>query len=121
MHHTGGVVDGYLFASLEADGSLYCEEALASSPLAYADMIARLPKGSVVKLPPDAPFAGTLRPWGVLIPVDVASLLRAFCGDASALRLRVFDEFLPWNCGVFDGAGSRTKRNSNRVPSPLDG
>jgi hypothetical protein len=101
-------VDGYLFASLEADGSLYCEETLASSTLAYAELVSRLPQGTVVKLPPDVPLAGTLRTWGVVIPVDVSSLLRAFCGDAAALRLRVFDEFLPWNCGMFDGAGNQT-------------
>jgi hypothetical protein len=52
--------DGYLFASREEDGSLYCEEALATSALAYTEMIARLPKGTVVKLPPD-PF-GNLQP-----------------------------------------------------------
>lgn len=108
IHQTGGIVDGYLFASLEADGSLYCEETLASSPLAYAELIARLPKNSVVKLPPDVPISGTLRPWGVVIPVDVSSLLRAFCDNAAKLRLRVFDEFLPWNCGAFDGEGNQT-------------
>jgi len=102
-----GVVDGYLFASLEADGSLYCEETLASSTLAYTELIARLPKSSVVKLPPDVSISGTLRPWGVVIPVDVSSLLRVFCADVTALRLHVFDEFLPWNCGVFDRAGNQ--------------
>ncbi|MEZ4508470.1 MAG: hypothetical protein R2881_02085 [Eubacteriales bacterium] len=33
LHQTGGVADGYLFASEEDDGSLYCEEALAVSAL----------------------------------------------------------------------------------------
>ena len=108
VHQTGGVVDGYLFASMEADGSLYCEETLASSTLAYTELIDRLPKGSVIKLPPDVPISGTRRPWGVVIPVDVSRLLRVFYGNAAALRLRVFDEFLPWNCGVFDGAGNQT-------------
>jgi predicted N-acetyltransferase YhbS len=111
VHYTGGVADGYLFASMEEDGSLYCEEALASSPIAYAELVSRLPQGTIVKLPPDAPLAGTLRTWGVVIPVDVSFLLRAFCGDASALRLRVLDEFLPWNNGVFDGAGNRTSES----------
>ena len=108
VHRTGGVADGYLFASAEDDGSLYCEETLASSAPAYAELVSRLPHGTIVKLPPDAPLSGALQPWGVVIPVNVPPLLRAFCGDASALRLRVLDEFLPWNNGVFDGAGNPT-------------
>jgi len=108
VHRTGGVADGYLFASAEEDGSLYCEEALASSSPAYAELVSRLPQGALVKLPPGAPLNGALQPWGVVIPVDVPSLLRTFCGEASALRLRVLDEFLPWNNGVFDGAGDPT-------------
>ena len=108
LHRTGGIVDGYLFASEEDDGSLYCEEALATSNQAYAEMIARLPKGSVVKLPPDVQMSGNLQPWGVMIPVDVAALLRALCGSASAFRLEVLDGMMPWNNGVFDGAGNRT-------------
>ena len=107
-HQTGGILDGYLFASEEDDGSLYCEEALATSSQAYTEMIARLPKGSVVKLPPDVPIPGNLQPWGVMIPVDVPALLRALCGSASALRLEVLDGMMPWNNGVFDGAGNRT-------------
>ena len=107
-HQTGGILDGYLFASEEEDGSLYCEEALATSSQAYTEMIARLPKGTVVKLPPDAPVEGNLQPWGVMIPVDVSALLRALCGNISALRLEVLDGMMPWNNGVFDGAGNRT-------------
>ena len=108
LHKTDGVVDGYLFASEEEGGSLYCEEALATTPDAYESMIARLPKGSVVKLPPDAPLAGELQPWGVMIPVDVPRLLRALCGKPDAFRLAVLDDIIPWNNGVFDGAGSKT-------------
>lgn len=108
QHQTGGVIDGYLFASEEEDGSLYCEEALASSPAAYESMIARLPKGSVVKLPPDIPVSGNLQPWGVMIPVDVSFLIRALCGKADAFRLEVIDGMMPWNNGVFDGTGKRT-------------
>ena len=108
LHQTNGVADGYLFASEEDDGSLYCEEALATSALAYAEMIARLPKGSVIKLPPDAPVQGNLQPWGVMVPVDVSALLKALCGAASAFRLKVLDGVMPWNNGVFDGAGNRT-------------
>ena len=107
-HQTGGILDGYLFASEEDDGSLYCEEALATSSQAYTEMIARLPKGTVVKLPPDAPVEGNLQPWGVMIPVDVPALLRALCGSASAFRLEVLDVMMPWNNGVFDGVGNRT-------------
>ena len=108
LHQTGGIADGYLFVSEEDDGSLYCEETLASSKQAYAEMIERLPKGSVVKLPPDIPLSGNLQPWGVMIPVDVSALLRALCGDASAFRLAVLDGMMPWNNGVFDGAGNRS-------------
>ena len=108
LHRTVGIIDGYLFASEEDDGSLYCEEALATSSQAYTEMIARLPKGSVVKLPPDVAISGNLQPWGVMIPVDVPALLRALCGSASAFRLEVLDGMMPWNNDVFDGAGNRT-------------
>ncbi len=107
LHRTGGIPDGYLFASLEEDGSLYCEEALASSRSAYEALVSRLPKGSIVKLPPDAGLGGKLLPWGVMIPVDVPGLLRALCGSADAFRMRVLDFIMPWNDGVFDGAGNR--------------
>ena len=109
VHRTGGVLDGYLFASLESDGSLYCEETLAASPAAYAEMVARLPQETLVKLPPDVSLPGDIRPWGVVIPVDISFLLRAFCGEPSAFRLSVLDYTMPWNHGVFDGAGSRTE------------
>ena len=108
MHQTGGVPDGYLFAGEEDDGSLYCEEALATNETAYAEMLARLPQGSVVKLPPDVPVPGNLQPWGVMIPVDVPCLLRAFCGNPDVFRLQVIDGIMPWNSGVFDGAGKPT-------------
>jgi len=108
LHQTGGVADGYLFASEEDDGSLFCEEALAVSTVAYQEMIARLPKGSVVKLPPDVPVTGNRQPWGVMIPVDVPRLLRAFCGNPDAFRLQVIDGMMPWNNGTFDGAGKAT-------------
>ena len=108
LHQTNGKADGYLFASEEEDGSLYCEEALATSALAYTEMIARLPKGSIVKLPPDIQLSGNLQPCGVMIPVDVSALLRALCGTASTFRLNVLDNMMPWNNGVFDGAGRRT-------------
>lgn len=108
IHRTGGVLDGYLFATEEADGSLYCEEALAASPFSYEAMVSRLPQGSLVKLPPDVALSGELRPWGVLIPVDVPFLLRALSNGASTLLLEVLDETLPWNRGVFDSAGNRS-------------
>jgi len=109
LHQTGGVPDGYLFAGEEDNGSLYCEEALATNETAYAEMLARLPLGSVVKLPPDVPIPGNLQPWGVMIPVDVPRLLRAFCGNPDAFRLSVIDGMMPWNNGVFDGAGKSTE------------
>lgn len=117
QHQTGGIIDGHLFASEEDDGSLYCEEALATSNLAYNEMIARLPKGSVVKLPPDVPVQGNLQPWGVLIPVDVPRLLRALSGSPDALRLQVIDGMMPWNNGVFDGAGNRTSEPATHTLS----
>ncbi len=110
LHRTGGIPDGYLFASLEEDGSLYCEEALAVSQAAYAALISCLPAGSVVKLPPDVSIGGDLQPWGVMIPVDVPLLLRALCGDASAFRIEVLDNMMPWNNGVYDGSGNRTEQ-----------
>lgn len=108
LHQTGGVADGYLFASEEEDGTLYCEEALATSKPAYEEMLSRLPAGSVVKLPPDTFVSGVLQPWGVMIPVDVPFLLRALCGNA-AFRVEVIDGMMPWNNGVFDGTGTRTQ------------
>jgi len=42
-----------------------------------------------------------------MIPVDVFALLRALCGTTSAFRLNVLDGMMPWNNGVFDGAGNR--------------
>jgi len=112
LHQTGGVADGYLFASEEDDGSLYCEEALAVSTVAYQEMIARLPNGSVVKLPPDVSVTGNHQPWGVMIPVDVPHLLRAFCGKSDAFRLQVIDGMMPWNNGTFDGAGKVTSESA---------
>ena len=109
LHQTAGVIDSYLFASEEDDGSLYCEEALATTPDAYESMLSRLPKGSIVKLPPDVPLAGHLQPWGVMIPVDVPRLLRALCGKPDAFRLEVIDGMMPWNNGVFDGIGAQTE------------
>ena len=108
LHETGGIPDGYLFASEEDDGSLYCEEALATSQAAYDAMLARLPKGSVVKLPPDVQLSGKLLPWGVMIPVDVPYLLRALCNKKDAFVIEVRDGMMPWNNGVFDGAGNST-------------
>ncbi len=112
LHKTGGIPDGYLFAAEEEDGSLYCEEALATSQAAFEEMLARLPKGSVVKLPPDVQIAGTLLPWGVMIPVDVPYLLRALCGRKDAFRLEVIDTMMPWNNGVFDGAGNSAAQSA---------
>ena len=111
LHQTGGVADGYLFASEEEDGTLYCEEALAISLAAYREMFTRLPKGSVVKLPPDVQLSGKQQPWGVMIPIDVPFLLHELCGNA-ALRVEVFDGMMPWNNGVFDGSGSRTDESA---------
>ncbi|MEA4869730.1 MAG: GNAT family N-acetyltransferase [Christensenella sp.] len=109
LHRTdGGLPDGYLFAGEEDDGSLYCEEALAISQAAYASLIARLPLNTVVKLPPDCALPGKRVPWGVMIPVDVPRLLSALCADCSALRVEVMDFMMPWNNGVFDGAGNRS-------------
>jgi len=102
-----GALLGYLFASPEEDGSYHCEEALSVSGAAYPSLLARLPKGSTVKLPPDAPVNGRLYPQGVLIPVDVPYLLQTLCGRADALCLRVLDNVMPWNEGTFDGAGNR--------------
>ncbi|MPM26414.1 hypothetical protein SDC9_72915 [bioreactor metagenome] len=110
LHQTGGVPDGYLFASEEDDGSLYCEEALATTSVAYEAMLARLPKGSVVKLPPDVPIKGGLQPWGVMIPVDIPRLLRALCGKPDAFHLEVLNDMMPWNNGVFDGAGNKATK-----------
>ena len=55
---------------------------------------------------------GKLYPQGVLIPIDVPYLLDALCGNPDALHLEVFDETLPWNNGVFDGAGNRVSGSS---------
>ena len=106
-----GALTGYLFASFEEEG-LHCEESLAVSKEAYQALLARLPQGSTVKLPPDAGVPGNLYPQGVVIPVDVPYLINALCGRPDALKLEVFDETLPWNNGVFDGAGKRVSASS---------
>lgn len=104
-HTTNGALDGYLFAA--PDGDAYAsEEALALTRDAYAALVSRLPGGSSVKLPPDVDLPGKLYPQGVVIPVDVPFLLGALCGDPQALCVRVTDGMLPWNNGVFDGAGN---------------
>lgn len=108
LHRTGGVADGYLFASEEDDGTLYCEETLATSDTVYRSLVSRLPVNTLVKLPPDTDLPGILRPWGVMIPVDAARLLHVLCGEVSAFRLELIDGMMPWNNGVFDGAGNRT-------------
>ena len=107
VHQTCGILDGYLFVSEEDDGSLFAEEALALSDDAYRALAARLPLGARLKLPPDAPLSGKRYAQGVVIPVDISALLRALCGEASALNLEVYDTVLPWNNGVFNGAGNR--------------
>ena len=107
-HKTDGMLDGYLFAA--PDGNAYeSEEALAVSEEAYAALVSRLPEGSVIKLPPDVNLPGKLHPQGVVIPVDVPLLLKMLCGDPQALCVRVIDGTLPWNNGVFDGAGRRAE------------
>ena len=106
-HQTCGILDGYLFASVEEDGSLFAEEALALSCEAYRALAARLPLGARLKLPPDAPLSGKLYAQGVVIPVNIAALLCALCGEANALCMEVYDPILPWNNGVFNGAGNR--------------
>jgi hypothetical protein len=104
-HASDGVLDGYLFAA--PDGEAYAsEEAFAVSQEVYAALVSRLPGGCVVKLPPDVDLPGNIYPQGIVIPVDVPSLLRSLCGEAKALHLRVIDPMLPWNNGVFDGAGN---------------
>ncbi len=108
VHRTGGVSDGYLFASVEDDGSLYCEETLAVSNEVYSALVSRLPQGTVVKLPPDIDLSGDLQPWGVMIPVDVPYLFRALFPQTESFRLQVFDSMMPWNNGVFDAAGNPT-------------
>ncbi|MEA5049039.1 MAG: GNAT family N-acetyltransferase [Eubacteriales bacterium] len=107
LHTTGGLPDGYLFATLEKDGTLYCEETLAASSSAYTGLVSRLPRNTVVKLPPDIPLPGQLTPWGVIIPIDVPLLLRALCIEPTPSTIEVFDETLPWNNGVFDCKGNR--------------
>ncbi len=101
-----GELAGYLFASLEDEG-YHCEEALAVSKEAYQALLSRLPQGTTVKLPPDVNIPGNLYPQGVVIPINVPYLINALCGRSEALLLEVFDETLPWNNGVFDGAGNR--------------
>lgn len=101
-----GELAGYLFASLEDEG-YHCEEALAVSKEAYQALLSRLPLGTTVKLPPDVALPGKLYPQDVVIPIDVAYLLKHLCGKPGALRLEVFDATLPWNNGVFDGMGNR--------------
>lgn len=104
-HATNGILDGYLFAA--PDGGAYAsEEAIAVSKEAYVTLVSRLPAGSTVKLPPDVELPGKLYPQGVVIPVDVPFLLKSLCGDAQSLCVRVIDNMLPWNNGVFDGAGN---------------
>ncbi|HWQ06858.1 MAG TPA: GNAT family N-acetyltransferase [Feifaniaceae bacterium] len=109
--HENGKLAGYLFASQQDDG-FHCEEALAVSEEAYQALLSRLPLGTAVKLPPDANCSGKLYPQGVVIPIDVPYLLDALCGNPDALHLEVFDETLPWNNGVFDGAGNRVSGSS---------
>jgi len=75
-------------------------------------MLARLPKNSVVKLPPDVQISGKLLPWGVLIPVDVPYLLRTLCERKDEFRMEVIDGMMPWNNGVFDDAGNSTAQSA---------
>jgi len=104
-HATDGALDGYLFAA--KTGIVYAsEEALAVSQSAYGALVSRLPAGSTVKLPPDVELPGKLYPQGVVVPVDVPFLLKSLCGEPQSLCVRVIDNMLPWNAGVFDGAGN---------------
>lgn len=112
-----GALAAFLFASPEEDGSYHCEEALAVSDEAYKALLARLPKCTTAKLPPDAPVSGRLYPQGVLIPVNVPRLLNTLCGRPEALCLRVLDGTMPWNEGVFDGAGNRLQTKPEQTLS----
>ncbi len=105
-HRTDGALDGYLFA-FEENGSFSVPEALAISQAAYAALVSRLPRGTMVKLPPDAGLPGVLRAQGTMIAVDVPYLLGRLCPAGASLALEVLDPVLGWNNGVFDASGRR--------------
>ncbi len=89
------------------DGGWYGEEVLAVDESAYEALIAMLPDGALIKLPPDLPFSGAIRPQNVLGAADVPALLGALCGDPRIV-FRIHDALLPENCGVFDGCGRQS-------------
>lgn len=84
----------------------YGEETLAIDEAAYRSLLSRLPDGALVKLPPDLPFLGELRPQNAMGAADIAALLSMLCGDASLL-FEVNDPAVQENCGIFDGCGRR--------------
>lgn len=97
--------DGYAVLFEQEDGAWYGEEVLALHPAAYKTLLARLPSGTLAKLPPDLPFSGEIRPQNAMGAADIGALLRALSGDPS-LVVSVSDPAVPQNNGIFDGSGA---------------
>lgn len=103
-----GRVDGYAIL-LPAESGWYGEEVLARSPELYPALCALLPKCTEVKLPPDAPIPGDIRPQNVLGAANVSLLLSLVLHDPEPV-FEITDPVLPENNGVFDGMGCPTAR-----------
>lgn len=97
--------DGYAVLFQQEDGAWYGEEVLALGLSAYEALLAELPAGALVKLPPDLPLAGEVRPQNAMGAADIRALLGALSGEPS-LVVSVSDPAVPENNGVFDGSGA---------------
>ena len=89
----------------EQEAGLFGEEVLAVDKSAYRKLLQRLPMGALLKLPPDLPFSGEIRPQNVIAAADIGALLSALCGNPD-IAFAVSDPAVPQNNGVFDGSGA---------------
>lgn len=105
--YTQNCLTGYLFAVQINDNCWEVPEIIAQTESDYQKLLARLPRNCSVKLPPDLPLAGERYAQNVMAVADAPLLLQTVC-NRKDLAFSITDKLLPWNCGVFNGAGENT-------------
>ena len=90
------------YAVLLDDGS--CPEALAVDGETYGKLLDRLPAGTQVKLPPDAPCGGEITDGNIVVAADVQTLIKTFVRGRD-IAFSVTDPAVLQNNGVFNALG----------------